>query len=592
MNLSKFVAQDVPLFLSMLKDVFPTVPAPPKSEHPRVEEQVRIAVDNAKLVQHETWIGKVIQLYETWLVRHGIMITGPTGGGKSQIFNCLSTALSVVKGQPFKIVRCNPKAFTSQEMFGETDAMTGEWTMGVFSALWEKYNNRNLPYNTWLICDGPVDALWIESMNTVLDDNRILTLASGDRIPMTDNTKIMFENENLENASPATVSRCGIVYLSDTDLDWAPVVEGWVRRQPTEWQAPLRPLFTKYSGENAGAEFGHLFDFMYRYLEEMMTITRVGRVSSLFLLLGSILARVSPKMANAASDTDAFATQLEKLFLYSLVWSIGGAREPEGRVKLDGYLRKRATAGAMPSLSSAEGDSIFEYFVDEASFTWKKWRPPTWACPQTEKLDFSNLLVPTMDSTRALYLLDCLHNGIYKQPVLLIGGPGTAKTSVCLMFFDTLNPDVQLLKRINFSAFTKPSLFQATMDGELDKRGGKSFGPSNGKRMTVFIDDVSMPTINKWGDQPTNEIVRQHIETHGYYFLEKDKRGDFKHCEDLFHVAAMSHPTQGEWNGWGTAVSPASVRGTLRCWWIVVGVVTGVCVFHGMGQAATTSRTV
>ncbi len=76
--------------------------------------QVRIAVEAAKLVQHETWIGKVIQLYETWLVRHGIMITGPTGGGKSAIFNVLSTALSVVKGQPFKIVRSNPKSFTSQ----------------------------------------------------------------------------------------------------------------------------------------------------------------------------------------------------------------------------------------------------------------------------------------------------------------------------------------------------------------------------------------------------------------------------------------------------------------------------------------------
>jgi dynein heavy chain len=135
MNLSKLVAQDVPLFLSMLKDVFPTVPAPPKSEHPKVEEQVRVAVDNAKLVQHEMWIGKVIQLYETWLVRHGIMITGPTGGGKSQIFNCLSTALSVVRSTPFKIVRCNPKSFTSQEMFGETDAMTGEWTMGTYRAV-------------------------------------------------------------------------------------------------------------------------------------------------------------------------------------------------------------------------------------------------------------------------------------------------------------------------------------------------------------------------------------------------------------------------------------------------------------------------
>jgi len=545
MNLSKFVAQDVPLFLSMLKDVFPTVPAPPKAEHPAVEEQIAIAVDGAKLVRHETWMGKVVQLYETWLVRHGIMITGASGGGKSQIFNMLSLALQAVKGQPFKIVRANPKAFTSQEMFGETDAMTGEWTTGVLSAMWEKYNNRNLPYNTWFILDGPVDAVWIESMNTVLDDNKILTLASGDRIPMTENTKIMFENENLENASPATVSRCGIVYLSDTELDWAPVVEAWIRKQAPELQSSLRALFLKYFGENTPAEFGHLFDYIIRYVEEIMSLSRVSRACNTYTLLGSILHRVfGTSMASPSSAPDLFQSQLEKLFIYAMVWAVGGALEPESRVKLDQYVRKRAPDGAMPTLISEE-DSVFDYYVDETSFTWKKWRPPTWTCPTAEKLDFSNLLVPTMDSTRALFLLDTLHNGVYKMPVLLIGGPGTAKTSTCLMFFDTFDGDVQLLKRINFSAFTTPAIFQATMDGELDKRSGKSFGPPNNKRMTVFIDDIAMPTINKWGDQPTNEIVRQLIEQKGYYFLEKDKRGDFKYCEDIFHIAAMAHPTSG-----------------------------------------------
>ena len=64
---------------------------------------------------------------------------------------------------------------------------------GVFAAMWAKFNNRQNAYNTWIIADGPVDAIWIEDLNTVLDDNKILTLANGDRMPMTDNVKAMFE---------------------------------------------------------------------------------------------------------------------------------------------------------------------------------------------------------------------------------------------------------------------------------------------------------------------------------------------------------------------------------------------------------------
>jgi len=406
------------------------------------------------------------------------------------------------------------------------------------------------------------------------------------------------------------VSRAGIVYISDTDLDWPPVLQAWIRTRPLDQQGVLAQLFTTHVGTCAPEAPGHLFDFLTRHTStaSVLSITRVGAITSTINLLSSLLqgceqllthlaatAKSAAKSRAMGSDTlmggsagarggagadapadtaallaSSFGQAVERLLLYALSWSLGGLLESDDRLKWDAYLRSRspssmpptglskagkgaAGAAAAAAASAEDVDTIFEWYPDLTTtagastpadpLPWRRWAAPAWEYPKTENLDFSNLLVPTMDSTRAISILDHLHRR--GKPVLLVGGPGTAKTSTALMYFSGFDTAKRVLKRVNFSSATTPGNFQTTIDADLDKRGGKSFGPPNGKAMTVFIDDASMPTINTWGDQPTNELVRQLIEASGYYFLEKDKRGDFKTCEDMQYVAAMQQPVGG-----------------------------------------------
>ncbi|XP_029448950.1 dynein heavy chain 14, axonemal isoform X2 [Rhinatrema bivittatum] len=306
-NLPKFLAEDVPLFESIMADLFPGTTIQ-KANTQRMEKAISIATEELRLQHWEAQVEKVIQLHNQILARHGVMLVGPTGGGKTTVRRILERALVILPSLPWDshsysngglqnspkkgkvdTFAINPKCVTLGELFGEMDPNTMEWSDGLLASAVRKFAkhptkefekeeagdsqtsaaqlSNMMAYDSdheisaaetadvtasrrstqatesfdafshpseavtdwhWIILDGPVDTLWIENLNTVLDDTRTLCLASSERILLPIEFRMIFEVDGLSQASPATVSRCAMVYMDPIDLGWRPYVSTWI----------------------------------------------------------------------------------------------------------------------------------------------------------------------------------------------------------------------------------------------------------------------------------------------------------------------------------------------------------------------------
>ena len=318
MNIPKLVAEDVPLFLSLLTDTFPSVESVTQSYglsesgqnqgqkrkySKRLKERERdgresgqqLVLKNALVtvvaaegfIMYPSWAAKIVQLNDTIKVRHGVIIVGSAGSGKSSLILCLSNALTHTTTVKHRILCVNPKAVSYEEMFGKTDLVTGDWVHGVFSCIWSNINNLDKEEVTWLVCDGPLDSVWAEHLNTVLDDNNVLTLPGSNRLPKTENVKLIFEVDGLINAPPSTVSRAGVIFLSESDLGWTPILLAWLRHKDAHIAAAIADCFTRYVGTCEGPNsYGHLFKYIDTTCHTVSQCCRVGIIQACCRLLG------------------------------------------------------------------------------------------------------------------------------------------------------------------------------------------------------------------------------------------------------------------------------------------------------------------
>jgi len=140
---------------------------------------------------------------------------------------------------------------TNHELYGVLDPESRDWTDGLLSKIFKEANSEQpKPMRRWIVYDGDVDAVWVENMNSVMDDNRILTLANGDRIRLQKFCAMLFEVDDLQYASPATISRCGMVYVDPKNLGYAPFYERWLVGKLKQFSEmmyeALKELYLKY----------------------------------------------------------------------------------------------------------------------------------------------------------------------------------------------------------------------------------------------------------------------------------------------------------------------------------------------------------
>ena len=255
-------------------------------------------------------------------------------------------------------------------------------------------------------------------MNTVMDNNKQLCLINGDRIAMGQYHSMVFEVQDLAVASPATVSRAGMVYVDAADLGYKPAMNSWL--QTTFDSDPVREffkgLFEKYVERS--------LEFCKRFVSELVPQTDFSRVQSLFNLFSALYNDASLGISTSGigegAQGEGNAQLLEKWFVFCVVWTIGGSADEAGRIKFNDMLREIEPIFPPP-------ETVYDYFVDVKENDWKVWKDKVqanWRPPKDAQ--FFKLIVPTLDTVRNGYIVNTvIRRGI---PVLLSGNTGTGKT--------------------------------------------------------------------------------------------------------------------------------------------------------------------
>ncbi|EGG11538.1 uncharacterized protein MELLADRAFT_46877 [Melampsora larici-populina 98AG31] len=567
----KLVADDVPLLTSLLSDVFPGVEYLP-SDLDKLKEHIAAVAAERHLVVGDVWCQKVVQLYQIQNIQHGLMMVGPAATGKSQAWRVLLAALERFEGREGVSYVIDPKAISKDALYGTLDPTTREWNDGLFTNILRKIvdNVRGEDAKRhWIIFDGDVDPEWVENLNSVLDDNKLLTLPNGERLNLPPNVRIMFEVESLKYATLATVSRCGMVWFSEDAVTPAMIYQNYLSMShhlaldsfdddTSLMDAPARRLDEASEvSQNLTTQRQIIkvltphFDpdgLVTRALEyaadvdHIMEFTVARALSTLFSLVNKTIRNVldhntrHPDFPLQMEQIEAYAT---KRLLVAIVWAFTGDSKLDTRARMGDFLRDHSGLD-MPPLHGP-GASLIDYDVQVASGDWVAWQNSVPVVEiDTQQVTASDVVIPTLDTVRheeVLYSWLSEH-----KPLMLCGPPGSGKTMTLFSALRKL-PDMDVVG-LNFSSATTPELVLKTFDQHCEYKktpNGVVLAPIQiGKWIVVFCDEINLPAADKYGTQKVISFLRQLVEGGGFW-RPSDKA--WIRLERIQFVGACNPPT-------------------------------------------------
>ncbi|CAL5987537.1 Dynein_heavy chain [Hexamita inflata] len=247
----KLIQVDIDVFNCLLLDIFPGAKLQPVEDQLYKKYVIEI-IQEKNLILTDLFVTKIMQIFRCQQVNIGLMLVGSTGTSKSEALGIFVEAMDRYQNNKMKQLKPDwnykrmvkfdilcPKSFTGKEdLFGSLEQTTREWQDGQFTSLLRSQLTEIAESDQscqikkqYIICfDSYIDPEWVESLNSVLDDNRCLTLPNGERLAVPQNIHLIFEVKDLKNATPATVSRCSMIWFAKEILPNNIRFEGFVQK--------------------------------------------------------------------------------------------------------------------------------------------------------------------------------------------------------------------------------------------------------------------------------------------------------------------------------------------------------------------------
>ncbi|TPX45912.1 hypothetical protein SeLEV6574_g03556 [Synchytrium endobioticum] len=433
-------------------------------------EAIKVTFCEAGLLLLDAQVQKMCELYEALRQRTGVVVVGPPLSGKSVLWKCLKTALGKC-GQKVNTHVMNPKALDRHVLLGHMDVDTRDWTDGTLTKAARFAVKEPLDVWTWIVCDGDVDPEWIEALNSVLDDNRLLTMPSGERIQFGPNVKFLFETDDLRHASPATVSRMGMIYLSQESINIETAACAIIGRQDEAVRSQMKAWVDEY---------------LYKALNILRKKGLAVDVSPVSLVV------------QALSHSKKASDKLE--FVLGLIRAAGATLNWQSRV---------AFASEMESITELPTSHQALLSDVDSSGSIKTYQ-------------FSNPIL--IDADSVVETIEVQHQSrileswmVDRVPILLVGPDGSGKNLLLRHVTSKLR---YRMVTLYCSTQTKPiHVMQRILQSCVSVSGatGRVLKPKDGDRLVVYLRDVNLPKEDKYDTVELVSFLVQLITYKGYY---------------------------------------------------------------------------